>query len=79
MPFLQPAIASPSPGEVRALRKAARLTQTEAGKLVHVGLRAWQQWEAGERSMHSAFWELFIIKTATRTVHIIATQEGSSA
>ena len=25
-------------------------------------LRGWQQWEAGDRRMHPAFWELFRIK-----------------
>jgi len=32
--------------------------------LVHVALRTWQQWEAGDRRMHPAFWELFRIKSA---------------
>jgi len=30
--------------------------------LVHVALRTWQQWEAGDRRMPPAAWELFCIK-----------------
>ncbi len=30
---------------------------------VHTKRRPWQQWEAGDRSMHPAFWELFLIKS----------------
>ncbi len=30
--------------------------------MVHSTCRVWQQWEAGDRKMHPAFWELFRIK-----------------
>lgn len=60
---------SPSPDEIRSARKAATLTQTEAGAIVHTTCRVWQQWEGGERQMHPAFWELFRIKSATRIAH----------
>lgn len=53
----------PTPAQIRAAREAAGLTQTRAGAVVHVTLRAWQLWEAGQREMHLAFWELFLIKT----------------
>jgi len=52
----------PTPEEIRAARAAAGLTQIAAGKLVHAALRSWQQWEAGDRQMHPAMWELFCIK-----------------
>ena len=55
---------NPKPPEIRAAREAAGLTQTEAGALIFVSLRGWQQWEAGERPMHPAFWELFQRKLA---------------
>jgi DNA-binding transcriptional regulator YiaG len=55
---------SPSPSDVLAARHAAGLTQAEAAKLVHTSLRAWQQWEYGERRMHPAMWELFCLKLA---------------
>ena len=59
---------NPSPAEIRAAREAAGLTQSEAAKLVHANLRAWQRWEADEattetaRRMHPGLWELFRIK-----------------
>lgn len=53
---------TPKPAEIRAAREAAALTQTQAGELVHANLRSWQQWEAGDRRMHPAFWELFQLK-----------------
>lgn len=53
---------SPDPVEIIALRKANDLTQTSAGALVHTTCRTWQQWEAGDRRIHPAFWELFRIK-----------------
>lgn len=57
----------PTPEEVRAAREAAGLTQTEAARLVHGTLRAWQGWEAPEgtpaaRRMHPGLWELFLIR-----------------
>lgn len=55
----------PSPKAIIAARKAAKLTQTEAAALVHTTLRTWQRYEAGDRHMHPAFWELFRIKSAT--------------
>jgi DNA (cytosine-5)-methyltransferase 1 len=58
--------ANPKPPEIRAAREAAGLTQAEAGELVHVSMRGWQQWEAGERPMHPAFWELFRRKLKER-------------
>jgi len=56
--------SNPEPAEVRAAREAAGLSQTAAGALVHTSCRTWQQWEAGDRRMHPAFWELFRIKSA---------------
>ena len=55
-------MTSPEPDAIRKARKAAGLTQTEAATLVHVGLRTWQMWEAGDRSMPANAWELFCIK-----------------
>lgn len=57
---------SPTPEQVTEARKSAGLTQTEAGALVHSGLRTWQQWERGDRKMHPGLWELFQLKQASR-------------
>jgi len=54
---------SPTPEQIRAARKAAGLTQAEAGQAIHATRRAWQAWELGTNRMHPAFWELFKIKT----------------
>lgn len=60
------AARNPTPDEIVAARLAAGLTQTAAGALLHTSLRAWQQWEAGDRRMHPALWELFRIKASGR-------------
>lgn len=53
----------PTIEEIKAARLAARLTQTEAGALVYVSMRGWQDWERGVRDISLAHWELFLIKT----------------
>ena len=49
----------PTPEAIRAARAAANLTQSQAATEVCVGIRNWQQWEAGERGMHPGLWKLF--------------------
>jgi len=53
----------PSPSEIERARWATGLTQTQAADVVYVTRRAWQLWEAGDRRMNLAFFELFQIKT----------------
>ncbi len=55
--------SNPSPLEIKAARESAELTQTAAASLLHTTCRTWQQWEAGDRRMHPAFWELFQLKS----------------
>lgn len=50
---------NPRPAEILAARVRAGLTQTEAANLLYTTCRVWQQWEAGDRRMHPAFWDLF--------------------
>lgn len=57
---------SPTPPEVREARQRLGLTQTEAGAVIYASLRTWQDWEAGLRRMHPAFWDLFQRKTKRR-------------
>lgn len=57
----------PTPNEIRKARMDAGLSQTEAAKLLHKGLKTWQNWEAhpvtsSHRKMDPALWELFNIK-----------------
>jgi DNA (cytosine-5)-methyltransferase 1 len=58
----EPKACAPEPSVIEAERRRAGLTQTRAAELVHGSLRGWQQWEAGDRRMHPAFWELFLLK-----------------
>lgn len=53
----------PTADQIKAARVKANMTQTEAAAVVHSQTRAWQRWEAGERAMSPAYWELFQIKT----------------
>jgi hypothetical protein len=50
----------PTPKQIVAARGA--LTQTQAAALIYCTLRAWQDWEGGQRRMHPAFFELFELK-----------------
>jgi len=62
-------LPSPSPQKIRTLRASLRLTQQEAAASVHVTLRAWQLWEAGQRKMAAATWELFVIKAGIHPLY----------
>ena len=52
------------PKKIRAARKKAGLTQTQAAELIGAAMRSWQDWESGARNMPAAKWELFKIKSA---------------
>lgn len=54
---------NPTPEQVKAARMAAGHSQSQAAETIYKGLRTWQQWEAGERSMDAALIELYCIKT----------------
>lgn len=63
--------SSPTPEQIREIRLAAGLTQTEAAALAYVALRTWQKWEdstGGEsaRTMPAAAWALFLIRIRAR-------------
>lgn len=53
----------PDAEEITRLRISLKLTQESAGAIVYATERAWQLWEAGDRRMHPATWELFKLKT----------------
>lgn len=52
---------NPKPAEIRAAREAAGLSQTAAAALVYCTLSGWQRWEQGERRMHPAIYNWFLI------------------
>lgn len=54
--------SNPTPEAIRAARDNAGLSSAQAGALLHTTGRVFQQWAAGERRMHPAFWELLTIK-----------------
>ena len=64
---------SPTPDAIRAARAAAGLTQTQAAALIYCTLRGWQDWEAGKRAMHPAFFELFLLKANGSIVSVTPT------
>lgn len=54
---------SPTPAGVSAARLQTGVTQEAAAVLVYSQTRTWQRWEAGDRTMHPALWELFRLKS----------------
>ncbi len=56
-------VLKPEPAAIRGARLIAQLTQLEAARTVRASLRGWQQWEAGDRTMPSGLFELFMLKT----------------
>lgn len=55
--------ANPLPATIRRARELSGLTQSAAAALLHTTWRVWAAWESGDRRMHPAFFELFLIKT----------------
>ena len=62
---------SPPSNAIRTLRASLGITQQEAADSVHVTLRAWQMWEAGQRKMPAGIWELCVIKAGIHPVYKI--------
>lgn len=57
-------IRRPTGSELRAYRRAAKVSQSKASALVHLGSpQRWSEYERDERNIDSARFELFLIKT----------------
>lgn len=56
----------PDPETIKATRISLGLTQRESAEMIHAGIRAWQNWEQGARSMPYATWQYFLILTQQR-------------
>jgi len=69
---------SPKPDQIKLLRKTLGMKQKEAAEFVHVTTRAWQLWEAGDREMQPATWELYVIKCGMHPLYTAARPELSS-
>lgn len=57
-------MTAPSPVQIKQARQDAGQTLAQAAKVVHADLRSWQKWEAGDRKMHPAFWDLYQLRVA---------------
>ncbi|PUE43638.1 hypothetical protein B9Z34_02075 [Limnohabitans sp. Hippo3] len=62
-------LKSPQPDQVKVTRQALGFTQKESADMVHYSLRAWQLWEAGDRTMPAGVWELFLIKIGLHPIY----------
>ncbi|MBB2164681.1 helix-turn-helix domain-containing protein [Gluconacetobacter sp. 1b LMG 1731] len=60
---MPPRPSPPPPAAIRAARRSARLTQTQAGRIVSVTQSTWKRWEAGRHPMPPASFNLFQILT----------------
>jgi len=65
------ALKQPTQKEIKASRKAAKLTQSEMAAMLHVGLKTVQNWEAPDtskehRKMPLGLWKLFLIETGAK-------------
>jgi predicted transcriptional regulator len=54
---------NPTPEQIKKSRLNAGLTQAQAAAVIHKKLLAWQRYEAGDRGMDTALFELFLLKT----------------
>ncbi len=62
--------SNPQPDEILGMRVNAGLTQSQAADVVYSVLRTWQQWEAGDRRMHPALFDYFLLKTGQKELVI---------
>ena len=62
-------IKSPTPELIKKTRIVLGHTQREAAEMVHVSLRAWQLWEAGDRKIPPGLWELCVIKAGLHPLY----------
>ena len=70
--------STPSPAQIRALRRAVGLTQTKAGALIYSPLRTWQDWEAGIAAMPPALFALFTLKLAPAPALVLEKPQAPS-
>ena len=54
---------NPTIQEIATARATAGQSTTEAAAEVYAAVRTWQQWEAGDRTMPRAVWELYLLHT----------------
>lgn len=57
---------APDPEIIKSTRQTLGLTQRECAEIIHSGIRAWQNWEQGNRIMPYASWQYFLRVTMNR-------------
>ncbi len=62
-------LSSPTPQIIKNTRVTLGYTQKEMAEMLHVSLRAWQLWEAGDRKMPPGLWELCVIKAGLHPLY----------
>ena len=55
--------SNPTPEQIIAAREQAGLNMSQAAALIYCSRGTWLRWESGERRMHPAMYELFMIKS----------------
>jgi DNA (cytosine-5)-methyltransferase 1 len=55
--------------DIARARKSLSLTQKQSADIVQVTEKTWQQWESDKRTMRSAYWELFCLKTGYKSIN----------
>lgn len=63
--------SNPAPEAVKAARLAVGHTQTAAAGTIHGTLRAWQDWESGERRMPPAAFDLYRLMTGQHPEFVV--------
>lgn len=67
-------VVRPVPEDLRLARQKTKLTQFQAGRLVHAAERTWQDWERGVAKMHPGLWELFCLRAGVPTTSVASQQ-----
>lgn len=60
--------SNPTVEQIKSSRSVAGLTQKQAAELVMCTVRAWEQWECGNRRMHPGLYDYFLIKTGQKVL-----------
>lgn len=61
-------IPEPTPESITTARQRAGHTQAQAAAAVGMTARAWQQYEAGDRSMPASAWWLYLLRVGRITL-----------
>lgn len=60
--------SNPSTDQIVSARNAVGYTQKQAAEKIMHSVRTWEKWETGERRMHPALFDYFLLKTGQKTL-----------